>query len=262
VWYATLASVVLVWAGVGRLDAQQDPPPLEQAVPKVFAIRAMADKETGMMVFSTKGDSGVEPMVMPFLKSGMVGGMPGDDLGMLAIAQLQEDLELIDDQKAKLDSLRADLKEKRRTLYGDLKSVDPVKLGPMLKSSESLLLEDVNSRLTEILLPHQIERLKQLRLQMQMRNQGVGSLMGQELSNALGLSDEQKKKLAEKQKEAEKKLREKIEEIRRQLQQEILTDVLTPTQRGQLTRLIGRELPWNPASLSPPKVVKPSLAKP
>src|SRR6185503_12998486 len=111
-------------------------------------------------------------------------------------------------------------------------------------------------KLAEILLPHQVDRLKQLRLQMQMRNRGVNALAAGELAEVLDLTDEQKAKLADKQKEAEKQLREKIEEIRRQLQRDVLTEVLTAQQRDKLVKMIGDEYKYKPVEPQLPPFLK------
>jgi hypothetical protein len=81
-----------------------------------------------------------------------------------------------------------------------------------------------------------------MRVQLQMRSRGAGALANGELANTLGLTDDQKKRLAEKQREAELELRRKIEELRKQLVKDIVQEVLTAEQRESLAKLVGGDL--------------------
>jgi hypothetical protein len=131
-------------------------------------------------------------------------------------------------------------------VLGDMKNIEPRKVASQFRELESTLQQETKTRIAEILLPHQVDRLKQLRLQMQVRNRGLSALSTPDLADALGLSDDQKAKLAEKQAEAQKQLREKIEELRKQLQQDVIQEVLTPGQRDKLSKLTGTEFKLKP----------------
>ncbi len=235
----------------------QPQPAEEEPAPKVAVLRAFADTEAGAIVIGDGGDgAGLQfSLSIPaeatpmFFGGGAAGGLPpvpADDLGMLSMEQFQSELELVDRQKEQIAALRQDLNERRRKAVGDVKNVEPRKVASRFRELESSLQQETKTRLAEILLPHQVDRLKQLRLQMQVRNRGLSALAGPDLADALGLSDDQKTRLAEKQAEAQKQLREKIEELRRQLQKDVIQEVLTPDQRAKLSKLTGSEFKLQP----------------
>ncbi|MBM4003077.1 MAG: hypothetical protein FJ295_07270 [Planctomycetes bacterium] len=228
----------------------------EEPIPKIAVLRAVADSESNAIVIADGGDGAGLQFTFstpigagPMFFGGGAGGLPpvpADELGMLAMDQFQSELELVDRQKEQIAQLRQDLNERRRKVMGDMKNIEPRKVASQFRELESTLQLETKTRLAEILLPHQVDRLKQLRVQMQVRNRGLSALTGPDLSDALGLSDDQKSKLAEKQAEAQKQLREKIEELRKQLQQEVIQEVLTPVQRDKLSKLTGSEFKLKP----------------
>lgn len=249
-----------VVAFTSRLAAQQ---PEEDGSGKLNVIRAFADGESGAVFVAGTGDGANLPLAISSLggadfQIGMggigVGGMsiPADDLGMLGMDQIQSELDLVDRQKEQLSALRKDINERRRTVMGDLRSIEPAKIRTQFRELETKIQEETRTKLAEILLPHQLDRLKQLKVQMQVRNRGLNALAGADLADALNLTDEQKAKLAEKQAETVKQLREKMEELRQKLQQDVLNDVLTPEQRSKLTKLTGNEFKVKP--VDPPAI--------
>jgi hypothetical protein len=156
--------------------------------------------------------------------------------------QYHDDIGLIPEQKERLAIVRRDLQEQRAKAFADIRKMEPAKIAEVAQQTESRLKEESQRRVTEILLPHQVERLKQMRVQLQMRSRGAGALANGELANTLGLTDDQKKRLAEKQREAELELRRKVDELRKQLVKDIVQEVLTAEQRESLAKLVGGEL--------------------
>jgi hypothetical protein len=227
-------------------------------VPQVITLEAVAG-EGGGIVFSTgpaEGRAiGVNLNGGAIQFGGVAGGLgggfggnwgggwvPQDDLGLLALEQYHDDLGLIPEQKDRLAIVRRDLQEQRAKAFADIRKMEPAKIAEVAQQTESRLKEESQRRVTEILLPHQVERLKQMRVQLQMRSRGAGALANGELANTLGLTDDQKKRLAEKQREAELELRRKIEELRKQLVKDIVQEVLTAEQRESLAKLVGGDL--------------------
>jgi len=98
---------------------------------------------------------------------------------------------------------------------------------------------EMEGKVKEILLPHQIKRLEQIQVQTRMRWAGTsGALGSEELAEKLGITEEQREKLQAKQEEVQKKLAEKIAKARQEAQDEILS-VLTPEQVKKIKDLIG-----------------------
>lgn len=223
-------------------------------VPQVITLEAVAG-EGGGIVFSAGPAEGrafglnLNSSGIQFANpgGGFGGGwVPQDDLGLLQLEQYHDDIGLIPEQKDRLAIVRRDLQEQRMKAFADFRQLEPAKIAEVAKQTETRLKEESQRRVAEILLPHQVERLKQMRVQLQMRNRGVNALAGGELANSLGLTDEQKKRLAEKQREAELELRRKIDELRKQLVKDIVQEVLTPEQRESLAKLAGADLQAKP----------------
>lgn len=226
-------------------------------IPQVITLEAVAG-EGGGIVFSTGPAEGrafgfnLNGGGLQFAGPGGVGGglggglgggwIPQDDLGLLSLEQYHDDLGLIPEQKDRLAIVRRDLQDQRTKAFADIRKMEPAKIAEVAKQTEMRLKEESQRKVQEILLPHQVERLKQMRVQLQMRNRGAGALASGELANTLGLTDDQKKRLADKQREAELELRRKVEELRKQLVKDIVQDVLTADQRESLAKLVGSEL--------------------
>lgn len=114
----------------------------------------------------------------------MMGGRSGGgdmSLMLLNVEAIQKELELVDDQKSKIRTATEEVREE------------------MAKQMAALL----QKKLQDILLPHQIERLQQIQIQLR----GNSALNDPEVQEKLGLSSDQKAQLA--------KLRENYDEQRR-----------------------------------------------
>lgn len=246
---AAIQLLTVLALGLGlcpETHGQQEAPP--EAAPRVIALQAVGDKENGLTIVAG-GEGGIGTPLTFNLGGGgfMAGGwMPQDDMGILANEQFHDDLGLVPEQKQKLTTLRRTMQERRQKAYAELRTelrtLEPAKVGEVVRESEKQIQEETRKQISEILLPNQVERLKQVKVQMQMRSRGANALTQGELADLLALTDQQKTELAEKQKDAEKKLREKIEEIRKQLVKDVIRDVLNVEQRAKLTELLGAEL--------------------
>ena len=242
-------------SGVGAVVGQEQQPEQPAPVQKVIAVQAIGGAD-GNVIFST-GDAAPLTFSLGGAGGGWAGGMgfvPQDDLGILSQDQFHEDLALVPDQKERITTLRRDMQEKRSKLYSDIRKLEPGKIGTLVRDTEKQLMDETRQRLNDILLPHQADRLRQVKTQLQMRSRGAGALASGELAETLGLTEKQRNELAEKQREAEKQLREKIDEIRKQLVKDVIQDVLTAEQRDKLTKLIGDELRTKAADAQPARV--------
>jgi len=243
-------------------------------VPQVLTLEAVAG-EGGGIVFSagpmdgkalgiTLNSGGIQWGGLGGGFGGGFGGgwVPQDDLGLLAMEQYHDDIGLIPEQKDRLAIVRRDMQEQRTKAFADIRKLEPAKIAEVAKQTETRLKEESQRRVTEILLPHQVERLKQMRVQLQMRSRGASALAGGELANTLGLTDDQKKRLADKQREAELELRRKVDELRKQLVKDIVQEVLTADQRESLAKLVGSELQAKSAEPAASGAVRPRSSTP
>jgi len=172
---------------------------------------------------------------------GVGGHVPNDPIGMLAMPQFGKELELVDDQVEKIRELQQEMQKQIGEIFRNAANVSGGNVGQMMQEAQKVVRERTEEKLAKVLLPHQVQRLKQLKLQMELRNRGLNALAGDQLSGALGLTGEQKQQLMEKQREAQQKLQERIQQMRDQLQKEVIEDVLKPGQLQKLEKLTGEK---------------------
>ena len=167
-------------------------------------------------------------------------GFGGDMMSMLNQASVQRDLELSDDQRDQLQRLRQDFTRKvsdqaRLMREGNFSPEAGRGLGETIRELQKQQEADVE----QILLPHQVRRLREISFQTRMKTMGpTGALSDKAIAEELGLSSEQLKRLKEKAKEVGRDLKEKIERLREEAQQELLKE-LTRDQLNKLERMLG-----------------------
>jgi Spy/CpxP family protein refolding chaperone len=187
---------------------------------------------------------------------------PGGGSGamLLMMQEVQKELKITDEQKAKLEALGKEVGEKfrasfDRNAFQDFQNLSneerEKRIAEMRKKMEGVTKE-VDEKLTKILDAKQIERLKQLQLQ----REGAMALTRPEVVKKLGLSEEQQAKIKKIQEDARpkdrprfdpnqsdeerqaafKKMREKFE----QAQKDCLA-VLSDEQMLDWTEMCGKE---------------------
>ncbi len=186
------------------------------------------------------------PAAMPFsfgfgdAMASPIPGFGGDMMSMLNNNSVQRDLELSDDQREQLRRLRQDFAQKvsehARTLReGNFNPESGRNLGETIKQLQKQQAAD----LEEILLPHQMRRLREISVQTRLRSMGpTGALSDKEFAEELGITPEQLKKLKERAKEIGKELKEKMERLREEAQKELFKE-LTRDQLDKLQRMMG-----------------------
>ena len=161
----------------------------------------------------------------------------------LRLPQVEKELDLADYQREKIKELRETITAEMRTGYAKLRDFPREERTKKYYEQLNELSLDVDKRLQKILLPHQRDRLKQVSLQLSMRYRGTAHALGQsELSEALGISEEQQNQLKEKRGEMNKKLQQEYQRLRKEAQQELLEEILTRRQLRKLKELMGDDL--------------------
>jgi Spy/CpxP family protein refolding chaperone len=199
------------------------------------------------------------------------GGGPMGRIGMLlrlmANEQVQKELNLTDDQKTKLTQLGEKLRESFRSQMAGMENLSREErqakfrenMEKMQKEAEAKVPE-IMGQVAQILKPEQLIRAKQIQLQLE----GAEALQRPEVAEAIGLSDEQKKKLESLAEEGRKKIgemfeagrsqgqqgqdggrerfagmREKMDKMRQEGQQQAMA-VLTADQKTKLAEIMGK----------------------
>lgn len=180
-------------------------------------------------------------------------GGPGGGGGGGGITQLLQDenvrkeLDLVDEQVSKLteigNSLREELDAQRQGFdFSSLRDLSDeqrtAKFAEIRQQSEKIT-SAAQKKIEEVLLPPQLERLKQIEVQSRMRFGAEQALTSGPLAEELKITDQQKEKLAKKQEEVQAALQEKIAKLRQEAQEELFS-VLDPSQQDELKKKIGK----------------------
>jgi hypothetical protein len=161
---------------------------------------------------------------------------------LLMDSQIQSELELVDDQ---LERIRQIQKEMQEEISKEVKEMnlsdggfDPQRLQSMQSVMRAIRSEG-ESRINDVLLPHQTQRLQQLRRHLRMKSQGNGdALLNGELAEALDISEEQAQRIKEKAEKLEKELAAEIRKLQLEAKEELFKE-LTPAQQEKLKDLLG-----------------------
>lgn len=257
-----IAGVCLGSISSAQLMAQDESP---AAGEEVMEIQMAVDDESGAgpvvisssrMMFAGEGEGGETDFQI--FTGGDIGGdwLPGggsgtiDPLSLLDNKDVREELELVGDQ---LDEFRDAQKEMREQLMEKAKSLaggklDPSQMGDIAKEIAEMK-KGSQSKLESMLLPHQLERLQQVALQIQMKKRGAGNtLLSDKIAEALGIDAAQKKRIKAKQKELKKELAQRMEDLKKEIRGKLL-DELTSDQKTKLEELSGDDFDYKPTSI-------------
>lgn len=175
------------------------------------------------------------------------GGGGGGAMQLLQDDAVKKELDLVDDQVAKLEEIGAKLREDMQAQmqgfdFGSLRDLSEeernARFAEIRKKGEELAAA-AQKKIDEVLLPQQSERLKQLVVQSSMRFGADRALTSGPLAEELKITDEQKEKLAAKQQEVQAALQEKLAKLQAEARDELFS-VLDPTQQAKLKAMIGK----------------------
>lgn len=179
-------------------------------------------------------------MRMTFPGAAGYAGGGSDSLNWLYSTGVQKELEIVDAQREALQKIRDDYYQQIRGMYEKLRDVPADERQAKTMEAYRELAQAAEQQIQEVLLPHQVERLRQIVIQSRMRYYGgtAGALTGDDLAAQLGITPEQRERLLEAQRAAIAELQEKTAQLQKEAQQKVL-DVLTPEQRRKLDALVG-----------------------
>src|SRR5262249_23312617 len=132
-------------------------------------------------------------------------GGPGGPFGgggvmvLISRDEVQQELQLVDEQKDKVrditDGMRNKVRDQMRDVFTQMRDLSDderrAKFGEIRTKMEALQA-DTEKDLEKVLLPHQMERLKQIDLQTKIQQRGASALTGGDVAKALNLTDEQR----------------------------------------------------------------------
>ncbi len=146
-------------------------------------------------------------------RRGRVGAAMGP-ARLLAMKEVRDELEITDEQLAQLkamtDELRpADGERRERPDVQNMTDEERAEFREKMQAQAQERSQKVQAKLSEILLPPQLERLQQISVQVQ----GIGALRNEEFAKKLGISEEQKKGITETIESASREMRASMREL-------------------------------------------------
>lgn len=175
---------------------------------------------------------------------------------LLRVEKVQKELELTDDQKAQLDKLNEEMRAKMREAFqggGQDREAARERMQAMQK--------EIDAGLEKILLPNQLKRLKEIRLQVAGIN---AALMDEEVRKELNVSEEQVQKIrdavqkvmeemrGQRPQQGERpdpaQMRERMQQMRQKMQEATMS-VLTPEQKEKWEKMCGEKFEIDPSEL-------------
>lgn len=177
---------------------------------------------------------------------------------LLRSEQVQTEIKLSSEQQEELQSLAESMREevggRMREMFQGMRDLEPEERRERFESMRGEMEEvrdSINSRIDEVLLPEQRERLNQIELQQSIRNRGADAALTGPLAEELGLTEEQKSALQAKVAEVREELQKKIQDLRKEAEEKVLA-TLTPEQREKLKAMMGTDLEIDPGSMFGP----------
>ncbi|MCC9608225.1 hypothetical protein LOC68_01055 [Blastopirellula sp. JC732] len=179
-------------------------------------------------------------------------GGGGDEFGLLMNPQVREDLEIPEAQFEEIQEIMTSVREKMREVFQgmgnfrDMTEEERTEFREKMQAKMAEVQAEVKADLEEVLLPHQLTRLKQIALQQQVARGGgpgggsgaANALTSDKVAELLGLTEEQLAELREKREEVAQELREKLLAAQKEAEEKLLS-VLTPEQQAKWKELLG-----------------------
>jgi Spy/CpxP family protein refolding chaperone len=166
------------------------------------------------------------------------GGFGGGLVDLLRREDVREELEIVDDQVQDLQAIADSLRDRGRELFGGLRDLSEEERREKFRSAIDQITKETEEKISEVLLPHQMKRAKQLAFQMRLRGGTARALTSGDLTEQLGVTDQQREALEKKSQEVEAELRQKTEQLRKEAQDKLFS-VLNAEQRKKLEELVG-----------------------
>lgn len=186
-------------------------------------------------------------------------GFGGGDIGMmlLALDEVQTELEVSPQQKEGLDKIAEKAREAgaaarggERPDFGNMSDTERQAFFDRIRKETEARAAEMKGQLEEVLLPQQIARLDEIKLQVR----GIQALQDNEVTAKLNVTDDQKKKLAEIRDSQQDRMREMFQgggggggdpraafqKLREDIEKETLA-VLDTTQQAEFEKMKGEK---------------------
>jgi plasmid maintenance system killer protein len=182
----------------------------------------------------------------------------GDDFGLLHDASVRKDLEILDEQMKRFTEVESEYREKISVMVNEHQEQGGFNTREGQQEYARRLQELQNKQreaIQGVLLPHQLDRFKQVSRQWKMQMMGMANVLHHgSLSEELEISKSQKARLREIEKEFRRELAKKVKEMTEAAEQRML-DELSSEQREKLRELTGDEFKQDAADWATPAIM-------
>ncbi len=174
------------------------------------------------------------------------GGFGGGGLMLLVDENVRKDLGITDDQVKKLEEFQTKVRDEMGQVFQGLRDLSEEERTAKFAEIQKKMTDMTDAAQKAILLPKQIERLKQISYQSQLNRGGTAdALSNGDIAKELGITDAQKEALKKASDDATAEMQEKMTKLREEARQKIL-NVLTAEQQAKLKKLTGETITFAP----------------
>ena len=168
-------------------------------------------------------------------------------LSLLGNEKIQEELELVDEQIDEIKDLSDEMRIAMREMFSGLRAsmssasdTERREMWSEMQEEMQTRYKDVQPKIESVLLPDQVQRLAEIKLQAKLhRSGGLTSERGsQVLKDQLDITDDQMEAMKEKAVEVRESLAAKMAKLRKEAEAEILS-VLDTEQREKYKEMMG-----------------------
>ena len=158
-------------------------------------------------------------------------------MGWLANENIRADLEMLDDQYEELQELNNSVRKRAGEQLRGLDFTDSANLMKQIQAIRASATDDINA----VLLPHQLERLRQIQMQSRLRRQSlVDILTSNPVKGELKVTDAQSKELRAEEKRLQEEMEAEIARLRKEARERILSK-LDSEQKAEVEKMLGDE---------------------
>jgi hypothetical protein len=180
-----------------------------------------------------------------------VGDGPGsahvEGFALLFRSEVREELGIAEEQEQQLRQLGDALRSQWQTMWRDVQQLPPQQRWQAMRQRIVQQREQMDHQVRGILQDHQLTRLKQVQLQVEMQQRGMTEVLSSpEVRQALGLTDEQNVEFRQVVHQAEQEMQQQIRTAVQQARERIVS-VLDPQQRTKWQELVGA--PFEPGAV-------------
>jgi hypothetical protein len=162
-------------------------------------------------------------------------GTASSELGLLSNPRIREDIEMVDDQYREFQDRQRTLQKEMADQLRRIDFTDTENLPSQIKE----IRDSAEREMNELLLPHQVKRLKQLRMQSLLQRRDLVQILTSEpIKSDLKITDEQSQELRNYQVQMQEDLQREIAKLQDKARGRLLSK-LNPSQKKQVEEMVG-----------------------